>query len=164
MTMPTLLVSLFCGILFGIGLTVSQMVNPVKVRAFLDVAGHWDPSLALVMATALAVTSPLYRLALRRPAPLCEAQFHVPAARKVDGRLIGGSALFGVGWGLAGLCPGPAVAGLAVGGWPSLSFLAAMTAAIALWEGRASLGRLSRVSLSPEGTARDSAGAVSPRA
>jgi uncharacterized protein len=140
--LQTLLASALCGVLFGIGLTVSQMVDPVKVAAFLDVAGHWDPSLALVMASALAVTSSLYRLALRRTAPLYETHFHVPPARSIDGRLIGGSALFGVGWGLAGLCPGPAVTGLAVGEWPSLSFLAAMTAAIALWEGRRSINAL----------------------
>jgi len=131
--MRTLFPSLLSGLLFGAGLTVSQMVNPVKVVGFLDVAGHWDPSLALVMGGALAVTSFFYRLVLRRDKPLCAAQFHLPASRLIDAKLIAGSALFGVGWGLAGFCPGPALASLSYG-TSSLAFVGAMVAGIIGWE------------------------------
>ncbi len=159
----TILASLVAGLLFGAGLTLSQMVHPAKVAAFLDVAGDWDPSLALVMAAALGVTWLAYRRVLRRSAPFCEPRFHVSASRAVDRSLIGGSALFGVGWGLAGLCPGPAVAGLGLGGWRSVTFLAAMTAAIALWEGRDRLARALPRPLA-RGGARGSDGFASPAA
>lgn len=103
------------GLLFGAGLVVSQMVNPNKVLGFLDLAGSWDPSLALVMAGALAVTALGYRVLMaRRQAPLCDPRFHVPEPRTIDRPLLIGAALFGIGWGLAGYCPGPAVAALAI--------------------------------------------------
>jgi len=133
--------SFLAGLLFGAGLTVSQMVNPQKVTDFLDFFGRWDPSLALVMAASLAVTGAFYRLILRRPRPLFAAEFHVPTTRTIDARLIGGSALFGVGWGLAGFCPGPAVASLAYGRSESLLFVTAMIAGMALWEWRSLAAR-----------------------
>ena len=128
--------SFFAGLLFGIGLTVSQMVNPQKVTDFLDFFGRWDPSLAFVMGGALVVTAVLFRLVLRRPHPLFAQEFHVPTSRTIDARLIGGSALFGVGWGLAGFCPGPAVASLAYGLPQSVLFVVAMVVGMALWERR----------------------------
>jgi len=107
--------SLFCGILFGLGLVVSQMVNPVKVLAFLDVAGHWDPSLALVMASALVTLGVAYRLIIRRSSPILEYSFHLPDATSIDARLLIGAALFGLGWGLSGFCPGAAIAAISYG-------------------------------------------------
>ena len=136
---PALFTSFVSGALFGAGLTVSQMVNPEKVVGFLDFAGNWDPSLALVMAAALAVTALLYRWTLRWRSPLYAAEFHVPAARRVDRRLIGGSALFGIGWGLAGFCPGPAVASLSYGMVEPALFVASMIFGMALWEWRKAL-------------------------
>ena len=105
------------GVVFGLGLAVSQMINPQKVLAFLDVTGEWDPSLALVMGGALAVTFVAYRLVLRRPAPLFAARFHLPTRRDIDTRLLAGAAIFGIGWGAAGYCPGPAIAGVALAGY-----------------------------------------------
>jgi len=104
------------GVVFGVGLALSQMANPAKVLAFLDLAGHWDPSLALVMGGALAVAAPAFAWA-RRPAahPLFAERFQIPERSAIDGRLLAGSSLFGVGWGLGGFCPGPALAALAAG-------------------------------------------------
>jgi uncharacterized membrane protein YedE/YeeE len=132
--METVLAALLSGLLFGAGLTISQMVNPAKVAGFLDVAGDWDPSLALVMGGALTVTAICYRLTMRRGAPLLASDFRLPTAEDVDARLIGGAALFGVGWGLAGFCPGPAIASLAYGIWQTALFVLAMVAAMAVWE------------------------------
>jgi uncharacterized membrane protein YedE/YeeE len=120
--------ALAAGILFGLGLAVSQMIDPAKVLAFLDVAGRWDPSLALVMAGALAVAFVGFRIALRRPAPLVGGRFHLPTEKRIDGRLIAGAALFGIGWGLVGFCPGPAIASLPFGLPESFVFVAAMAA------------------------------------
>jgi uncharacterized membrane protein YedE/YeeE len=120
--------SFLAGALFGAGLTISQMVNPRKVTDFLDFFGRWDPSLALVMGGALVVTAISFRIILQRPHPLLDAEFHLPTARDLDRRLIGGAALFGVGWGLAGFCPGPAVASLAYGLPASVVFVVAMIA------------------------------------
>lgn len=122
------LVALTAGLLFGLGLAISQMVNPAKVLNFLDVAGHWDPTLALVMGGALLITIPAFRWVLKRPAPLLDGRFHLPTRTDVDGRLIAGAALFGIGWGLGGLCPGPAVAATLSGAGSVLVFLAAMLA------------------------------------
>jgi uncharacterized membrane protein YedE/YeeE len=128
--------SFLAGVFFGGGLTISQMVNPTKVTDFLDFFGRWDPSLAFVMGSALAATLVCFRLILRRPHPLFAPEFHVPSAWRIDSRLIGGSALFGIGWGLAGYCPGPAVASLAYGLWQSAIFVMAMIVGMVLWERR----------------------------
>jgi uncharacterized membrane protein YedE/YeeE len=122
------LAALATGVLFGIGLVVSQMIDPGKVLAFLDIAGKWDPSLALVMAGALAVAIPGFRLAQRRAAPALGGRFDAPAQRTIDGGLLAGAALFGVGWGLVGFCPGPAIASLAFGRPESWIFVLAMVA------------------------------------
>ena len=127
-----LVAALVSGLLFGFGLAVSQMVNPAKVLAFLDVAGDWDPSLALVLAGAVAVTLVAFRVILKRPRPALAASFSLPAKTRIDGRLLGGAALFGLGWGLVGLCPGPAVGGLAYLLPESLYFLAALAAGMVI--------------------------------
>lgn len=118
--------ALLAGIIFGLGLAVSNMINPAKVLAFLDVAGRWDPSLALVMAGALAVAMPGFGMALRRPQPLIAGRFELPSAKNIDARLLAGAAIFGIGWGLVGFCPGPAIASLAFGLKESFVFVAAM--------------------------------------
>ena len=120
------------GILFGLGLTISGMINPAKVIGFLDVAGNWDPSLALVMASGLAVTVPGFHFILKQKRPLFEAKFFLPGKADIDLRLIGGAVLFGIGWGLAGLCPGPALAGITSLDTSVLSFVAAMLAGMLL--------------------------------
>lgn len=125
------LASLASGLLFGLGLAVSQMMNPAKVLGFLDVAGAWDPSLALVMIGAVAVTLPAFRLVLKQPAPRLAAKFLVPGSAEIDAKLVGGAAIFGVGWGLVGFCPGPALAALSVGDSRVLIFVVAMLAGMA---------------------------------
>lgn len=105
-------IALSSGIIFGIGLSLSQMVNPSKVLGFMDIAGDWDPSLALVMIGALAVTFVTFKWILKRPAPLLDKNFYVPVHNKLDKPLLLGAALFGIGWGMSGYCPGPAVAGM----------------------------------------------------
>ncbi len=121
------------GLLFGGGLTISQMVNPEKVIAFLDITGNWDPSLAFVMGGALIVTFIGYRLALKRETPFLEGRFRVPTRKDIDAPLILGAALFGIGWGLAGLCPGPALAGIGFAGTNGLIFVASMITTVALY-------------------------------
>ncbi|MEC9341128.1 MAG: DUF6691 family protein [Pseudomonadota bacterium] len=116
------------GALFGIGLVIAQMVDPAKVLAFLDPLGGWDPSLALVMGGGLVVTLLAFPLILRRGAPLLETRFHLPEKRTVDGSLLGGAILFGLGWGLAGYCPGPALTALGFGWTEPWLFVAAMAA------------------------------------
>lgn len=118
-----MLAALFTGTLFGVGLSVSGMVNPAKVLGFLDVAGDWDPTLAFVMGGALLVTGPMIPVILRQPRPLLAVEFDLPTKKTLDARLLGGAALFGVGWGLSGFCPGPAVAALVpalLGGLPAV--------------------------------------------
>ncbi|MEQ8405007.1 MAG: YeeE/YedE family protein [Oceanicaulis sp.] len=131
--MTRLLSSLLAGLVFGLGLVISGMVNPAKVQNFLDVAGAWDPSLALVMGAALIVTAIGYKLVLRLPHPLFEASFQIPQLTRIDARLLGGAAVFGAGWGLAGFCPGPAITAATLGRWEVFLFLAAMLAGIGLW-------------------------------
>jgi uncharacterized protein len=126
------LAGLVAGALFGLGFVVSEMINPAKVQAFLDVAGAWDPSLAFVMGGAVIVTFVGYRLVFRRDRPLFEATFSVPTRTDLDARLIGGAVLFGAGWGLAGFCPGPAIAGLALGLRETVAFVAAMAVGMIL--------------------------------
>lgn len=123
--------ALVAGLTFGLGLVISGMVNPAKIIAFLDVAGAWDPSLLFVMAAALAVTFVGYRLVLRRDAPMFETQFHLPATTVIDRSLITGAAIFGVGWGLSGFCPGPAITAAALGDLQPYAFIAAMLAGMA---------------------------------
>lgn len=126
--------ALAAGILFGLGLVVSQMTNPEKVIGFLDLFGQWDPSLAFVMAGALIVTTIGYRLTTKKPRPLFDNTFQIPSNQQIDKRLALGSVLFGAGWGLVGLCPGPAVAALAIGGLPVIVFFIAMGAGMVLFE------------------------------
>jgi uncharacterized membrane protein YedE/YeeE len=123
-----LLIALISGTVFGLGLSISEMINPARVIGFLDIAGHWDPTLLLVMCGALAVTVPLYPLALRRRAPLFDQNFFLPTKRDIDAPLIFGAAIFGIGWGLGGFCPGPALAALATGSVNVLLFVLAMAA------------------------------------
>lgn len=128
--MRRILPTLVSGILFGAGLALSDMINPARVLAFLDIAGAWDPTLAFVMGAAVAVSAFGYVISKRMRAPLFGSRFFVPENRMIDGRLLTGAALFGIGWGLAGLCPGPAIAGLILGYWQSWIFVSAMLAGI----------------------------------
>ena len=120
------------GAVFGVGLSVAQMTNPRKVLDFLDVTGRWDASLLLVLGAAVGVYAIAYQILRRRAAPLLDASFHWPPPGAIDARLVGGSALFGIGWGLAGYCPGPAVAGLGQGNAEVLWVLPAIVLGIAL--------------------------------
>ncbi len=118
--------SFFVGLIFGLGLVISQMINPQKIIAFLDVAGNWDPSLLVVMGTALVTTFAGYRFVLAREKPVFEARFQIPEKTVIDRPLLIGAGLFGIGWGLAGLCPGPGITAAAVGGLAPWAYLAAM--------------------------------------
>lgn len=124
--MSRLLAALVAGLLFGVGLALSDMVNPARVLAFLDVAGDWDPTLAYVMGAALLPSALGYAIRRRMKTPVLEEKFHVPEDRPVDSKLLLGAAVFGVGWGIVGWCPGPAIAGLALGTWQAWLFVAAM--------------------------------------
>jgi uncharacterized membrane protein YedE/YeeE len=124
------LAALVWGTLFGVGLEISGMTNPAKVLAFLDVFGHWDATLACVMGAALAVSAAGYQLARRRSRAWLGSPLELPTRRDLDARLLGGAALFGVGWGLVGLCPGPALANLARGSGEIALFVAAMLAGV----------------------------------
>ena len=120
------LVSLFCGIIFGIGLVISQMINPAKVLGFLNLFGEWDPSLAFVMIGALIVSSPLFHLFKNKEKPIFSSSFSISENKEIDKRLIIGSILFGAGWGLVGLCPGPAVSSIALLNISSVTFVFSM--------------------------------------
>ena len=113
--MSRVLASLCAGFLFGIGLALSKMIDPNKVINFLDIAGNWDPSLALVMGGALSITLVAFRVIPKRAAPLFDDKFRLPTRRDIDKPLLGGATLFGIGWGMAGYCPGPAIASLGMG-------------------------------------------------
>ena len=126
-----LLPPLASGALFGAGLTISGMSDPARVRGFLDVFGRWDPTLVFVMGGAVIVMAIAWRIQARMKTPVFGDKFSLPDRRDFDGRLIAGSALFGIGWGLAGLCPGPAVASLALSPLSVLPFLVAMLAGMA---------------------------------
>ena len=128
------LTSLLAGLVFGLGLIVSGMANPAKVLGFLDLSGHWDPSLALVMAGAIAVGLIGFAAARGRTRSLIGAQMTLPNERRINRRLLVGSALFGVGWGIAGFCPGPALVALGLGEVKALVFVAAMLAGMGLFQ------------------------------
>lgn len=118
--------SLVTGTLFGAGLAFSDMINPARVLAFLDLAGDWDPSLAFVMGGAIIPMVLAYAISRRMRTPLFDKSFFIPENRVLDRRLLLGAALFGIGWGLVGFCPGPAIAGLVMGAWQPWLFVAAM--------------------------------------
>lgn len=132
-----IVISLVAGLLFGAGLTVSRMVNPEKILSFLDLgsipAGGWDPTLAFVMTGALIVSAPAFWLARRRGRPFVAERLQLPTRRDIDGPLVAGALLFGIGWGLVGYCPGPAISGLALGRWETALFVAAMLAGMAAY-------------------------------
>ena len=119
-------ISLTSGIIFGIGLVVSQMINPEKVLGFLDLFGNWDPSLAFVMIGALIVSSPLFHLIKNKDKPLFSEKFNYSNNKEINNKLVIGSALFGAGWGLGGLCPGPAISSIALLNINSIIFVVAM--------------------------------------
>jgi uncharacterized membrane protein YedE/YeeE len=125
-------VTLVSGILFGAGLAVSGLTRPEVVLGFLDVTGRWDPTLGVAMLAATAVNTALVAAAARRRSPLFAPRFDLPTAARVDRRLLGGAAVFGVGWGLLGVCPGPALASVATGDASVLGFVAAMMAGLVL--------------------------------
>ena len=128
------LVGAIAGLVFGLGLIVSGMVEPAKVLGFLDLAGAWDPSLAFVMAGAIAVGLPAFALAARRRETWLGLQMQLPKATVIDRRLVGGSLLFGIGWGLAGLCPGPALVVAGSGDAKALAFVVAMVVGMGVYE------------------------------
>jgi len=128
------LASLLAGLVFGLGLIVSGMANPAKVLGFLDLAGHWDPSLAFVMAGAIAVGSAAFLVARRRTVSLLGAAMRLPSSREIDRRLVIGSMVFGVGWGIAGFCPGPGLVALGMGEAKGLVFVLAMLAGMGIFE------------------------------
>ncbi|GAC1529895.1 MAG: membrane protein [Ramlibacter sp.] len=129
-----ILLSLVAGLVFGIGLIVSGMANPAKVLGFLDLAGPWDPSLAFVMAGAIAVGTVAFAFARRRTLSLLGLQMRIPSASTIDRRLVTGGLLFGIGWGIAGFCPGPALVALGMGQGKAVVFVAAMLAGMGLFE------------------------------
>jgi uncharacterized membrane protein YedE/YeeE len=126
--------SLLAGLVFGLGLILSGMANPAKVLGFLDLGGRWDPSLALVMAGAIAVGAISFAVAGKRTLSYLGAPMKLPTARQIDRRLVGGGLLFGIGWGIAGFCPGPALVALGMGQGKAAVFVAAMLAGMGLFE------------------------------
>ncbi len=133
---------LLAGLVFGVGLTISGLVDPSKVVAFLDVAGSWDPSLGFVMLGGIAVAAVGFKLVLRRSQPVFESKFTLPTRKDIDRNLVVGAGLFGIGWGLAGYCPGPALAGLGLGAIEAVVFVAAMV--VGMFVVRQSGGLISR--------------------
>jgi len=130
----SLLVNLALGLLFGIGLVISGMSDPAKVMNFLDLFGTWDPSLAFVMGGAVIVAFVGYRIVLKRPKPIAAEKFHLPTRSDIDGRILAGPAIFGIGWGLGGFCPGPALTALGLAAPGTLVFVPAMLAG--MWAAR----------------------------
>lgn len=120
------------GMLFGAGVTISGMVNPMKVLNFLDISGAWDATLILVMGAGLLVTLISYQIIFRRKAPMFAPSFRLPTSEDIDAKLLSGAALFGVGWGLSGFCPGPAIASVVFGRMESITFVIAMAAGMLL--------------------------------
>lgn len=130
--MRNLLPGLVVGIIFGAGLAMSDMVNPARVQAFLDVAGAWDPTLMFVMGAALVPSAIAYLMRRRMNRPLLGERFSIPESPTIDRQLLIGAGMFGIGWGLAGFCPGPALAGLVLGAWQPWLFVVAMLAGMTL--------------------------------
>ena len=128
------LTALLAGLVFGLGLIVSGMANPAKVLGFLDLAGGWDPSLAIVMAGAIAVGTPAFAVARKRAVSFIGAEMRLPPARHIDRRLVIGGILFGIGWGLAGFCPGPGLVALGMGEAKAIVFVAAMLVGMGVFE------------------------------
>lgn len=126
--MPLNLMAALSGVLFGLGLAISQMINPDKVISFLDITGDWDPSLALVLAAAVSVSALAFTISKKMDQPWFGEVFSRPTRSDLDARLIVGAALFGIGWGLVGYCPGPAIAALTTGSLQPFLFVAAMLA------------------------------------
>jgi len=131
--MIAILSSIAVGAILGAGLAISQMMNPAKVIAFLDFAGDWDPTLAFVMAGAVLAAIPGFALTKKRSGPTFAGSFQIPTRRDIDMPLVVGASVFGVGWGLAGFCPGPALAALGTGMWEVFVFVAAMIAGMLLF-------------------------------
>lgn len=125
---PTYWTALIAGVLFGLGLGYAQMIDPQKVIGFLDITGRWDPTLAFVMGGAVAVTLITFRWVLRRPQPVLDSKFYLPTSQHIDRPLLIGAALFGVGWGMGGYCPGPAITALVLGSANPVVFILAMVA------------------------------------
>jgi uncharacterized protein len=125
-------IALLCGLVFGVGLAVSGMTDTAKVLGFLDVFGQWVPDLAFVMGGAVCVTLLAFPLVLRRGKPLLSASFSLPLSKAIDSRLLGGAALFGIGWGIYGYCPGPALSALLYLDWKTAVFVTAMLVGMAL--------------------------------
>ena len=132
--MMNLVVSLIAGVVMALGLCVSQMINPAKVIGFLDVFGRWDPTLAFVMVGALLVSMISFRFALKREKPICGECYSLPNKQEIDAPHVAGAILFGIGWGLSGFCPAPAVASLAFGRPQSVIFVLAMSAGMMLYQ------------------------------
>lgn len=131
MSAARLLAALAAGLIFGLGLSLSGMLDPARVQGFLDVTGNWDPTLAFVLGGAVSVAGAGYALARRLPRPAFDGAFQYPTNRRIDRPLLAGAALFGIGWGLSGFCPGPAVAALSTGALPVAVFVAAMLVGMA---------------------------------
>jgi uncharacterized membrane protein YedE/YeeE len=134
MPVPTLIVSFLAGLLFGLGLMLSGMADPAKVLGFLDLAGIWDPSLAFVMAGAIGVGMFAFAISRRRKLSLLGWPMQLPSATGITPRLLAGSALFGIGWGVAGFCPGPALVALGMGEGKAIAFVLAMLAGMLVFE------------------------------
>ncbi|GKX35566.1 MAG: transporter [Rhizobiaceae bacterium MnEN-MB40S] len=127
-----LIATYLIGVVFGVGISISGMANPAKVLNFFDIAGEWDPSLILVMGGALLTTYVGYKLVFGRNAPIYESHFYLPGSRNIDAKLIVGSAVFGIGWGISGFCPGGALPALGTGRWEVFVFTIALVAGIFL--------------------------------
>jgi uncharacterized membrane protein YedE/YeeE len=138
--MRNFVVNLGLGLIFGVGLVISGMSDPAKVLNFLDLFGTWDPSLAFVMGGAVVVAFFGYRFVLKRPAPIAGGSFHLPTRSDIDGRVIAGPAIFGLGWGLSGFCPGPAITALPLGAAGTYAFVPAMI--VGMWAARIAIERL----------------------
>lgn len=135
--------ALLIGTVFGAGLALSDMINPARVQAFLDIAGAWDPTLLFVMGAALVPSALAYLVRRRMDRPLFAAEFYIPNNRALDRQLLLGAVLFGIGWGLAGFCPGPAISGLVLGAWQPWLFVAAMLVGMLLHRVATARGRRS---------------------